>query len=103
LQQFLATHPLTARAQEYVKDELHIRTDQITQQRKLVDLGKVLARVICLGYVIDLHEKGFRKDLVDSCISSVRHEIAVLVRSFTHTSTVGAIYDYEEGSSWLDF
>lgn len=100
---FLKTFPLTYKAQEYVKDELNIRMDGVTQQRKLVDLGRILARIICLGYVIDLREKGFRKDLVDNCIHSIQHEIAVLVRSFTHTSTVGAIYDYKEGSCWSDF
>ncbi len=100
---FLKTYPLTARSCEYFKDELNLHIEGVTQQRKLVDLGKILARVICIGYVIDLREKGFRKDLADNCISSIQHEIAVLMRSFTHTSTVSAIYGYEEGSYWSDF
>src|SRR5690554_7330342 len=53
-------------------------------QRELVDLGRILARIVCIAYVLRLGNKGFRKDLVDSSIVHVQQEVST--RSEEHTS-----------------
>ena len=56
-----------------------------------------------LGYVLDLGEKGFRKDLIDNCISIVKQEISALVSSFKFDNSVKVVEDYSEESPWLQF
>lgn len=100
---FLQTFQPTAAASSYFKQELSFTLAENLSQRKLVDLGKALARIICIGYVLELQDKGFRKDLVENCVTMVRQEVNTLMASFHFDNTVKAIEDYKEDSSWLNF
>ena len=100
---FLKDFKRTADACLYFKNDLNFNIDNNIPQRKLVDLGKIISRIICAGYVIDLANKGFRADLADNCITSVRQEVAALVCSFKFSNTVNIIEDYTGNSSWMEF
>ena len=100
---FLAEFKVTSQPVAYFKKELSFQLSENLSQRKMVDLGKILARVICVGYVLKLQEKGYRKDLVENCITMVKQEVSALIASFQYDNNVTAIDDYSNGSSWLDF
>ena len=70
----LTTLKQTAEACHYFKNELSFTLNNTLSQRKLFDLGKVIGRIVSLGYVLDLEIKGFRKDLIDNCIVNVKQE-----------------------------
>src|SRR3546814_2468608 len=57
LLEYLKNHPLTARVSDHFKKELNFIVDAVIPQRKLVDLGKILARVISAGYVKTLCDR----------------------------------------------
>lgn len=103
LYSFLRQLDLTAKIAGYFKQEVSFSLDEQLPQRKLVDLGKIIARIICAGYVIDLGEKGFRKELVDNCITMIRQEVSALVSSLRFQNTTVATNDYLVDSLWLDF
>ncbi len=94
---------LTAESCLHFKNDLSFTINNTMSQRKLVDLGRILGRLISVGYVLELQDKGFRKDLVDNCISMVKQEVAALITSFQYDNSVQVIDDYSEGSSWLKF
>ena len=100
---FLKDFKITSVASREFKQELSFTLNDSVAQRKLVDLGKILGRIICVGYVLELADKGFRKDLVDNCIVSVKQEIAALVSSFQAENQVKPVTEYLENSSWLEF
>ncbi|MFC3560610.1 acyl-CoA dehydrogenase family protein [Pedobacter jamesrossensis] len=100
---FLSDFSLTIKAVDYFKTELAFNLDDQLPQRKLVELGKIIARVICIGYVIELQEKGFRKELAENCIIMVRQEVASLVTALRFQNTAASITDYQADSLWLDF
>lgn len=100
---FLKGFDPTGQACLYFKENLSFTINNQLSQRKLIDLGRVLGRVVCVGYVLELQEKGFRKDLVNNCITMVKQEVAALISSFHFENTTGVIEDYKENSSWLDF
>lgn len=100
---FLKGFNLTAKASLYFKEDLNFTLSQILSQRKLVDLGKILARIVCIDYVLDLEEKGFRKDLVQNCIGLVKQEVAALMCSFKFDQSIQVVEDYLDQSSWLKF
>ena len=100
---FLKGFKLTSEASSFFKNEISINLNTALSQRKLVDLGRILGRIVCVGYVLELQDKGFRKDLVENCIATVRHEVSALVNSFQFDSITGVIEDYTEESSWLKF
>jgi alkylation response protein AidB-like acyl-CoA dehydrogenase len=100
---FLKDFPLMAEAAHYFKKDLNFIINTTLSQRKMVDLGKIFGRIICVGYVLDLQDKGFRKDLVESCIPTVRQEVSALFASFRFDNTVAVVDGYQENSSWLAF
>lgn len=100
---FLENFNLTARSCQFFKRELSVSLSNILPQRKMSDLGKILSRVMSLGYVIDLDGKGFRLDLIDNCIQIVQQEVTALMAAFQNESKVQVIPDYESGSSWSNF
>lgn len=100
---FLKGFKLTAESCSFFKAELTVKLNSILPQRKLLDLGKVLSRVMSIGYVVDLAAKGFRNDLVENCIHIVRQEIATLMTAFQFESDVQIIKDYEADSLWTSF
>lgn len=101
--EFLKSLNITLEASQYFKQELSFTLTDTIAQRKLVDLGKILGRLVCVGYVLELAAKGFRQDLVDNCIISVKQEVAALVMSFHSENQVKPVTEYSEKSSWLEF
>jgi alkylation response protein AidB-like acyl-CoA dehydrogenase len=100
---FLKDFKLMSEACHYFKKDLNFIINTTLSQRKMVDLGKIFGRIIAVGYVLDLQSKGYRKDLVDSCIATVRQEVSALFASFRFDHTVTVIEDYNDNSAWLKF
>lgn len=99
--EYLKELTLTSQACEYYKKDLNFELSATLTQRKMVDLGKIFARVICTEYVLQLQQKGFRKDLVENSIRMIQQEVAGLISAYHFDNTVGVIDDYSENSSWL--
>ncbi len=103
LYQFMSTVDLTQRAAIYFKSQLDVVLGEALIQRKMVDLGKIISRVICAGYALAMGDNGFRKDLIDNCIASIKLDIAHLVSNLALDHSTQVIYDYTEGSDWQRF
>lgn len=103
LLEYLQTQAITSRAAEYFKDQLDFSVDGLTAQRKLVDLGRVIARVVCLEYVLELENRGFNKQLVETCITNLQQEITSLVSAIGFDNRSMIIDSYEDLSTWWDF
>jgi alkylation response protein AidB-like acyl-CoA dehydrogenase len=100
---FLKSYELTEKAADYFKSVLNFTVDLNLPQRKIVDLGKIISRVVSANLVCDLGGKGFRPDLISSSLETLKHDISMLVSSFAFETKVAPIEDYKEGSSWLAF
>jgi len=103
LKRFLADHDLTSRAVEYFGDALHFEVDQSLPQRKLVELGRALGRIVTMELVIELGDRGFRSDLISNCLQVFRTKVDRLLAGYKRGERVGVVEDYVEGSAWLDF
>jgi len=101
--QFLKDFNLTNKAADYIKNQTDFNLDFQIPQRKLVELGKIIGRVISMNQVIDLEIKGFRKDLIEGGILTLQQEITRLMATFSLANKSTLVEDYEEDSSWLDF
>ncbi|RZM24346.1 MAG: acyl-CoA dehydrogenase, partial [Pedobacter sp.] len=101
--EFLKGFEPTRIAVDYFKTDLSFNLNDNLPQRKQVELGRIIARIICTGYVLALQEKGFNKALVENCITMVRQEIAALSSALRFDNTVQVVSGYAEQSNWLDF
>lgn len=98
---YLSALDLTAQAAGHFKNSLAFNPGEGLTQRKLVDLGKIISRVVAAGYVQAIASQGFRKDLVAGCIESLRMDVAHLVSNLYLDSRAQLIDDYEADSDWL--
>jgi len=103
LYSFLKDFDLTIKSSEFFKNEINFLLNDNLPQRKLVDLGKVLGRIVSAGFVIDMGEKGFRKDLVENCLTILKQDITKQISSYNFYNKVSSIENYEEDSSWIDY
>jgi hypothetical protein len=100
---FLKDFKLTNNVGDHFKSILNFTVDLKMKQRKSVDLGKIISRVVSANLVTDLGIKGFRGDLIKNSIETMKHEISMLVSSYQFQTRVSPIEDYKETSSWLSF
>jgi alkylation response protein AidB-like acyl-CoA dehydrogenase len=100
---FLDDHDLTSRAADYFEDTLDFEVDQSLPQRKLVELGRVLGRVVTMDMVIELGDRGFRSDLISNGLQVFRKKVEGLVTTYQRSQSTSVVEDYVDGSAWLDY
>ena len=101
--QFLKEYDLTQQAADYVKELMNFDLNMEMQQRKCVGMGKVIARTICMNQVLDLAQKGYRKDLIEGAMAMLHQDVSKLMAGFSFSNRSSVIEDYEENSRWIDF
>lgn len=102
LSEFISIYAPTKNIASYFKGLLDFKIDAGMAQRKLVDLGKIISRIVSANDVINMGDKGFRADLIDNCLETIKHEVTTLTASLHFKTAVVPITNYSEKSSWLD-
>ncbi|SMO91495.1 acyl-CoA dehydrogenase family protein [Fodinibius sediminis] len=102
LSTFLSDFKLTERASDYFTELLDFKIDNKLAQDRLVELGRILSRVISLEFTLRLSDKGFNQKLIENTIKTLRSDVERMVTTFINEKTPDVVEDYEEGSSWLE-
>ncbi|MEK7719540.1 MAG: acyl-CoA dehydrogenase family protein, partial [Bacteroidota bacterium] len=97
---FLSTNDLTQKATDYFKELLNFNLDYELPQRKMVELGQAISRIISMEKVVDLGEKGFRSDLIENSLATLKKEVTALIGHLNYSDKTTLIEDYQENSSW---
>jgi len=100
---FLKNYNLTKNAADFFKSFIDFKIELKMPQRKSVDLGKIISRVISANQVVDLGAKGFRMDLINDSIESIKQEVSMLVSSYKFQIKTSPLVDYKQNSNWLAF
>ena len=103
LYDFLSSYKLTENASGYFKDSLDFEIDYQLPQRKLVQLGRAIGRIVAMDMTIDMGRSGFNSDLVANSIKVISEEIESIIAGLHYNKTAVALEDYEDNSSWMDF
>ncbi len=100
---FLDSYDLTSKVADYFEDSLDVEVDLQMPQRKLVELGEILGRIISMEFVANLGERGFHQKMVANCLSVFRQEVQGRLSAYRSSSNASVVEDYKEESSWLDY
>jgi alkylation response protein AidB-like acyl-CoA dehydrogenase len=103
LYQYLHSYSLTERASDYFKELLNFDVDPQMPQRKLVELGQLLGRVISIELTIELGERGFRSDMIANCLTVLRQDVERILATYRSPRLPSFVEDYMIGSSWLNY
>lgn len=85
-----------------VRDLTNFEIDFQPAQRKLVELGQVVSRIYSMQLVAEMHEKGFRNDLVENALDVLRQETATLINNLRFENKTLVVEDYSGNSYWYD-
>ncbi|SFW74005.1 Acyl-CoA dehydrogenase [Sinomicrobium oceani] len=100
---FAAGKEATKMAADVFKKELNFSVSGTLPQRQSIDLGKIMARVLAINFVLELHNDGFNRELTDNCIEVMREEISILRHTMHNHAGTRALDDYQDKSNWMDF
>jgi len=103
LYSFLKSYDLTKNAVEYFKDTLDFTIDYQLPQRKLVQLGRAIGRIISMEMTLKLGETGFNSDMISNSLKVIRQEIQSLISAFSYNESPIVLEEYGEDSSWLRY
>ncbi|MEM1044048.1 MAG: acyl-CoA dehydrogenase [Bacteroidota bacterium] len=103
LYRYLKQDDLTARAADYVRDALDFDLDTQLPQRKLVELGQALSRVVSMDLTIELGTRGFRGDLVSNALTTLKQDVEGLMTTVRQSKLAEVVEEYKEESGWLGF
>ena len=98
----LSSHDLTRRPADRLKKLLDLELQPQLVQRKLVEIGRVVSRIIAMGFVLDLGNDGFRSDLVKNSLTMLQQEIAGQIGAFIGGDPAVVVEEYREGGGWFD-
>lgn len=103
LYRFLKNYSLTQNAADYFKETLNFEIDYKLPQRKLVELGRAIGRIVSMEMTLKLGESGFNSEMIASSLKVIRTEIQSSLSSFTYNESPAVIEGYGEDSSWLRY
>jgi len=100
LLRFLASFELTNLAAERLKELLNFEIDGSLTQRKLLELGQLISRVVVMNLVLKLGDKGFSKELIDNCLVTLQQEISSFLTCYTFDNRSKLVTDAGDHPSW---
>ncbi|WP_242979073.1 acyl-CoA dehydrogenase family protein [Rhodohalobacter mucosus] len=103
LYKFLKEYSLTENAADYFKDTLNFEIAYKLPQRKLVELGRAIGRLVSMEMTIKLGETGFNSEMISSSLKVIRAEIQSSLSSLTYNENPAVIDGYGDDSAWLKF
>ena len=69
----------------------------------MVELGQATSRIISMEKVVDLGEKGFRSDLIENSLATLKKEVTALIGHLNYSDKTTLIEDYRRivrGMRW---
>lgn len=100
LYKFLNNFYFTKQATTFIKEIVNFELNTQLPQRKQIELGKIISRIVAIEMVIKLEESKFRQDLISNAISMLQSEISGLTGHFRQIENTNVIDNYNENSSW---
>ncbi len=103
LKSFLDDFELTKRSSAYFADLFDFEIDSKIPQRKLVDLGKALGRIISMEFTLNLGDEGFNKDLIENAIQVLQDEVNAIIQTYKYGGKAALVENYQQESDWYQF
>jgi alkylation response protein AidB-like acyl-CoA dehydrogenase len=101
LYRYLRQEPLTTRAAHALGDLLSFDVDPALPQRKVVELGRALGRIVSMEMTIELAERGYHADLIASALDELRTEIRALLATYREGGLSAVIEGPNTVADWL--
>lgn len=99
--QFLKGFDLTSKAALKLKKVLDFVPDSNLPQRKMVELGQVLGRIISFDMVVNMGEKGFQENMITNSLQMLSQEISSQLSNFNFPQKAVLVENHGDQNSWM--
>lgn len=103
LYKFLKEFSLTKHSADYFKELLNFDVDPKMAQRKLVQLGKALGRIVSMDMTIKMGESGFNSEMISNSLKVIRTEIKYCLAAYSGNESPVVVEYPDDDSAWLNF
>lgn len=100
---FLKQYPATALAAADFAGNIDFKIPESAKQRELIVLGRIIARVICFQYVLQMDNLGFNKQLTQQSFEHMKMDISMFVGQLQSANFSNPFKVYEDSSDWTQF
>lgn len=100
---FLKGYSLSEKSAGYLRDSLDFEIDFRMPQRKMVELGRAIGKMVVMNMTIDLGASGFNTQMVSGGLKVLQQEITTTISSFSFREKPDVLEDYQSNSNWLAF
>lgn len=100
---FLGRHALTSLAADRLRGRLDFSLASAMPQRKLVELGQVVSRIVALNLVVRLGERGFDPKRLETSLATLEQDIFVQLAAYRHAHQTPRIEPEQEHPAWQRF
>ncbi len=100
---YLRSFEPTARAAEAVRQALDIDLRNSLPQRKIVQLGRALGRVVSLQMVYELADRGYPREHIANAEAFLREQISTLLHTFSSGESGAPLADSGSPGDWLSY
>lgn len=100
---FLKQYNLTQYSAADFTHSLNFNLSDSIKQRDLVVLGRIIARVVCFQFVIEMNNKGFDNEMTAITRQQMNMDIAMLVGQLNSGTNCSPLMAYEENTDWTNF
>ena len=100
---FLARHELTSLATDRLRGRLDFSLDSGMPQRKLVELGQVVSRIVAINLVTRLGERGFDQERLDTSLATLEQDISVRLAGYRQAHQTPRIEPQQEHPAWQKY
>ncbi|MDX1421451.1 MAG: acyl-CoA dehydrogenase, partial [Rubricoccaceae bacterium] len=101
LYRYLQQEPLTARAADSFRDLLSFDVDLSLPQRKVVELGRALGRIISMEMTIEMGERGYSAEHIANALVELRKEVRALLTEYREGGLSTVVDGPNEVGDWL--
>lgn len=98
---FLKSYNRTNISVDYFKTQVDFNLDGGLNQRDLVTLGRMISRMICFQFVLEM--EGFNAQLVELTRQHMLMDLTMLNGQFMSKNHADPIVSYEENADWMNF
>ena len=100
---FLTDHELTKHAADRLKNHIDFSIDPAMPQRKQVQFGQVISRLVAINLVIALDERGFDKKRIETSLAALEQETLGLLTGYIREFKTSPVEPGQEHPHWLNF
>lgn len=100
---FLAGYELTNNAADRLRNQINFSINTSMSQRKHVQLGQVISRIVAINLVARLGERGFDKNRIETSLVTLEHETIALLTGFVNEFRTSPIEPDQEHPSWQTY